>query len=114
MATFDDLKKGLSEVDAFLSGKQTGYKVTVPEEIDVKSIRQALHMTQAAFSNAFGFSLDAVKHWEGARRTPEAPVRAYLKVISRNPKAVLDALQNKKTKTKRAHRAAESKTDSAA
>jgi hypothetical protein len=32
--------------------------------------------------NAFVFALDAVKHWEGARRTPEAPVRAYRKVIS--------------------------------
>ena len=114
MAMFDDVKKGLSEVDAFLGGKQTGYKVTVPEEIDVKSIRQALHMTQAGFSNAFGFSLDAVKHWEGARRTPEAPVRAYLKVISRNPKAVLAALQDKKAKTKRANHATESETHSAA
>ena len=105
MAMFDDLKKGLSEVDAFLSGKQSGYKVTVPDVIDVKNIRQALHMTQAGFSSAFGFSLDAVKHWEGARRTPEAPVRAYLKVISRNPKAVLEALQDKKPRTKRVHRA---------
>lgn len=98
MAMFDDLKKGLTEVDAFLAGKHTGYRVTVPEEIDVKNIRRGLHMTQEGFSNAFGFSIDAVKHWEGARRTPEAPVRAYLKVISKNPKAVLAALQDKKTK----------------
>jgi putative transcriptional regulator len=111
---FDDLKKGLSEVDAFLSGKQTGYKVSVPEQIDVKSIRQALHMTQAGFSNAFGFSLDAVKHWEGARRTPEAPIRAYLKVISRNPKAVLAALQDKEPRNKRANHARTRETDSAA
>lgn len=38
-------------------------------------------MTQAAFSDSFGFSLDAVKHWEGGRRTPEVPARAYLTVI---------------------------------
>ena len=103
MAMFDDLKKGLTEVDAFLAGKRTGYKVTIPGEIDVKNIRKGLHMTQAGFSNAFGFSLDAVKHWEGARRTPEAPVRAYLKVISKNPKAVLAALRDEKPKAKRAH-----------
>ncbi len=46
-------------------------------------------MTQAAFSNAFGFSLDAVKHWEGGRRTPEASARAFLTVIAKNPNAVL-------------------------
>ena len=42
MAMFDDLKKGLSEVDAFLNGKQSGYKVTVPEEIDTAGPRCAL------------------------------------------------------------------------
>ncbi len=38
MAMFDDLKNGLSEVDAFLSGKRVGYKVAVPAVIDVKTI----------------------------------------------------------------------------
>ena len=49
-------------------------------------------MTQAGFSDAFGFSLDAVKHWEGGRRTPEASARAFLTVIARNPNAVISAL----------------------
>jgi hypothetical protein len=49
-------------------------------------------MTQARFSNTFGFSLDAIKHWEGGRRTPEAPARTLLTVIDRNPAAVLTAL----------------------
>jgi putative transcriptional regulator len=90
---FEDLKEGLTEVDTYLSGKSTGYKATVPAEIDVKSIRKGLHMTQAGFSDTFGFSLDAIKHWEGGRRTPEAPARAFLTVISRNPKAVIAALK---------------------
>jgi hypothetical protein len=37
MAMFDDLKKGLGEVDTYLAGKHTGYKVTVPAEIDVRA-----------------------------------------------------------------------------
>ncbi len=95
MATmFEDLKAGLGEVDAFLAGERTGYKVSVPAEIDVKSIRKGLHMTQARFSEAFGFSLDAVKHWEGGRRTPEASARAFLTVIAKNPKAVISALHS--------------------
>jgi putative transcriptional regulator len=71
MPMFDDLKRGLNEIDTYLAGKEAGYKVTVPAEIDVKTIRKELHMTQAGFSKTFGFSLDAVKHWEGARRTPK-------------------------------------------
>lgn len=103
MAMFDDLKKGLGEVDTYLAGKHAGYKVTVPAEIDVKSIRTGLHMTQAAFSNAFGFSIDAVRHWEGGRRTPEASARAFLKVISKNPKAVIAALHGGQRHRKKAH-----------
>jgi putative transcriptional regulator len=93
MATiFNDLMSGLDEVDAFLAGKTAGYKVNLPAEVDVKGIRKCLKMTQARFSDTFGFSLDAVKHWEGGRRTPESSTRAFLTVIAKNPNAVIAAL----------------------
>ena len=91
-ANFDDLMTGLEEVDAFLAGQTAGYKVSVPAEVDVKSIRKGLKMTQSRFSDTFGFSLDAVKHWEGGRRTPESSARAFLTVIAKNPGAVIEAL----------------------
>ncbi len=94
MATFDDLKKGLEEIDTFLGGRREGYKVTVPAHIDVRRIRKDLHMTQTRFSEVFGFSVDAVKHWEGGRRTPEASARAFLTVIAKNPMAVIAALDS--------------------
>jgi putative transcriptional regulator len=90
---FNDLMNGLDEVEAFLAGQTAGYRVSVPAKVDVKSIRKRLNMTQARFSDAFGFSLDAVKHWEGGRRTPEASARAFLTVIAKNPAAVVSALQ---------------------
>jgi len=96
MTVFEDLKAALSEVDRFLAGQRSGYKVTLPAEIDVKRIRLGLHMTQAKFSASFGFSLDAVKHWEGGRRTPEASARAFLTVIAKNPRAVIAALHSTK------------------
>jgi putative transcriptional regulator len=89
---FEDLMSGLDEVEAFLAGDTTGYKVNLPAEVDVKGIRKRLKMTQARFSDTFGFSLDAVKHWEGGRRTPESSARAFLTVIARNPSAVIAAL----------------------
>ena len=89
---FEDLMSGLDEVDAFLAGEKAGYKVSVPSDVDVKSIRKRLSMTQSRFSDTFGFSLDAVKHWEGGRRTPESSARALLTVIARNPSAVIAAL----------------------
>ena len=93
MATmFEDMMSGLDEVDAFLAGKTAGCKVNLPAEVDVKGIRKRLKMTQARFSSTFGFSLDAVKHWEGGRRTPESSARAFLTVIAKNPNAVIAAL----------------------
>lgn len=92
---FDDLKAGLEDIDRFLGGETAGFKVTLPAEVDVKSIRKRLKMTQSRFSDTFGFSLDAVKHWEGGRRTPESSARAFLTVIARNPGAVIEALHPK-------------------
>jgi len=89
---FEQMMSGLNDVEAFLAGRQEGFKAHVPEEVDVKAIRNRLGMTQAMFSNTFGFSLDAIKHWEGGRRIPEAPARTLLTVIDRNPAAVLMAL----------------------
>jgi putative transcriptional regulator len=89
---FEQMMDGLNEVEAFLAGEQEGFKAHVPQEVDVKAIRNRLGMTQAKFSDTFGFSLDAIKHWEGGRRNPEAPARTLLTVIDKNPAAVLTAL----------------------
>ena len=89
---FEQMMDGLNDVEAFLAGEQAGFKAHVPQKVDVKAIRNRLGMTQARFSNTFGFSLDAIKHWEGGRRIPEAPARTLLTVIDKNPAAVLTAL----------------------
>jgi putative transcriptional regulator len=89
---FEEMAQGTAEARAYMEGERKGFKVTLPAEVDVKAIRKRLNMTQARFSDTFGFSLDAVKHWEGGRRTPESSARAFLIVIARNPKAVISAL----------------------
>src|SRR5690349_23890625 len=89
---FEQMMDGLDDVEAFLAGEQEGFKAHVPRDVDVKAIRNRLGMTQARFSDMFGFSLDAIKHWEGGRRTPEASARTLLTVIDKNPVAVLTAL----------------------
>ena len=89
---FEQMMDGLNDIEAFLAGEREGFKIHVPQVVDVKAIRNRLGMTQARFSSTFGFSLNAIKHWEGGRRTPEAPARTLLTVIDRNPVAVLTAL----------------------
>jgi putative transcriptional regulator len=69
------------------------YAVHIPEAIDVKAIRVRLGLTQQQFAVRFGFSVNTLRHWEQGRRIPEAPTRAYLLVIDREPQAVLKALR---------------------
>ena len=90
-----DIMSGLKEYAAQKRGEKTGIKIytfpKVPEDVDVKSIRGKLGMTQQQFTS-FGFSLGAIRHWEAHRRMPEGPARVLLMVIDRNPSVVLETL----------------------
>jgi putative transcriptional regulator len=88
--------ESLEEYAAYRRGEKTGIKMVrvstrVPEDVDVKSIRGKLGMTQEQFTS-FGFSLSAIRHWEAHRRMPEGPARVLLMVIDRNPSVVLETL----------------------
>ncbi len=65
-----------------------GFVVHVPEQIDVKAIRQKLGLSQAAFALRFGFSPAAVRDWEQRRRQPEQAARVLLMVIDEAPQTV--------------------------
>ena len=58
----------------------------------VKVLRRALELTQEEFSDRFQIPLGALRDWEQERSQPDLPTRAYLKVIARDPEAVLRAL----------------------
>ena len=59
----------------------------------VREVREGLGLSQAEFARLFGLSLRSLQEWEQARRLPDMAVFAYLRVIERNPKAVLSALK---------------------
>lgn len=69
------------------------HPMQIPGEIDVRAIRARLGLTQRQFAGRFGFSVNTLRHWEQGRRIPEAPARAYLLVIDRQPRAVEKALR---------------------
>jgi len=78
---------------AFARGDSDGgFVVHVPDNVDVRSIRADLGLSQEAFANRFGFSLAAVSDWEQQRRTPERAARVLLLVIAQDPSAVDRAL----------------------
>jgi putative transcriptional regulator len=59
---------------------------------NVKRLRESLAMTQEAFAAAYRIPVGTLRDWEQGRKRPDAPARAYLMVIARNPKVVADLL----------------------
>lgn len=54
----------------------------------VKVLRQRLGMTQEAFAQAFHLPITTLRDWEQRRSTPDAPARALLLAIERDPEAM--------------------------
>lgn len=93
----ESMIRGALEALDYVQGKKKGakaHKIKVPDDIDVKKIRTQLHMSRQQFSDEFGFSVRTLEKWERKERLPEGPTRAYLTVISQNPKAVMAALKH--------------------
>ena len=54
----------------------------------VKLIRHKLGLTQAEFARAYRVPLTTLRDWEQHRSTPDAPARALLIAIERDPEAL--------------------------
>ena len=91
----DSIRRGLQQAVAYANGAadRGAYGVHVPDEVDVRTIRAKLGMTQDEFAGRFGFSVNTLRHWEQGRRQPDGATRAYLLVIDHAPKVVQRALR---------------------
>jgi putative transcriptional regulator len=58
----------------------------------IKIARLKLKMSQSTFAEAFGFPLRTLQEWEQGRAEPPEAIRSYLRVIEREPEAVMRAL----------------------
>ena len=58
-----------------------------------KEIRQKLHMTHEQFAAQFQVPLGTLRDWEQGVRQPDSAARSYLRVIAKNPQAVIEALE---------------------
>ena len=87
--------EGLGEAVAHARGEVTETRVSVvhvPNNVDVRAIRERLGLSQKEFALRFGFSLGTIRHWEQGQRFPEGPARVLLTVIDRDAPAVERAL----------------------
>jgi putative transcriptional regulator len=91
---FDQIAEGLREALAIARGQAKPARLHIPPEIDVGAIRARTKLSQEDFATAFGFTINQIRDWEQGRARPLGGVRAYLLIIERDAKRVLELLRN--------------------
>jgi putative transcriptional regulator len=61
----------------------------------VKALRQRLGMTQTEFAEAFHLPITTLRDWEQRRSMPDAPARALLLAIERDPEVMRRLLSDR-------------------
>jgi putative transcriptional regulator len=89
---FELLCESIKQAGEMRRGERKPFRVTEYTEPDPKAIRERLGLSQSRFAAIIGVSLRTIQNWEQGRRKPEGPAKALLRVVDREPEAVLHAL----------------------
>lgn len=91
----DELVRSMAQALAHARGKRTAARVhrfaIGPEGI--QRARKTLGLSQDEFANAFGVSASTLRKWEQGQRVPTGAAKTLLKIIEREPTAVIRALK---------------------
>ena len=89
---FQKLVESVKQMGAIMRGEDIPHRRTVMTSVNVKALRERLGLTQNEFSGMIGVSIKTLQNWEQGRREPEGPAKALLRVVEKEPQAVLSAL----------------------
>jgi putative transcriptional regulator len=89
---FDMLLSSIKEAGDMKNGKKKPSRIFEIDAPEIKMVRKSLNVSQSEFAMMIGVSLRTLQNWEQGRRKPEGPAKALLRVASKNPKAVIEAL----------------------
>jgi putative transcriptional regulator len=91
---FNLLKQGLRDAVNHIQGKRIeGLAAHIPGDIDTKTMRAKLGLSQAAFAQTFGLSVSTLRDWEQGRKSPNKQARVLLLLIARAPEFVMETLR---------------------
>lgn len=91
---FGNLVKSIKEAGQIKKGMLSPSRRFEFSPLDIKAIREKLKKSQSEFALMLGVSISTLQNWEQGRRKPEGPARVLLKIASKNPKAVTEALSS--------------------
>jgi putative transcriptional regulator len=77
---------------SIIRGENIPLRSTLLTKLDVKALRERLGLTQNQFAGMIGVSIKTLQNWEQGRRQREGSAKALLRVVEKEPQAVLSAL----------------------
>jgi putative transcriptional regulator len=86
---YKEIEAGLRE---YATNSAALTRRTFPEP-DPRAIRRALNLTQGEMAALMNVSVRTWQNWEQQHRTLTGPVKAFLRVLEAEPKAVFRAMQ---------------------
>lgn len=89
---FAELLESVRQGGAILRGELKPSRMVRVDEPDVRTVREGYGLSQSKFAALMGISAATLRNWEQGRRKPEGSARVLLRVVARNPKAVLDVV----------------------
>jgi putative transcriptional regulator len=99
----DEILQGMEDAISYVRGKKTSavvHKVEIPDEIDVRLIRENLHLSRQAFADRFGFSSRTLQHWEQGDRNPQGSAKVLLLLLQREP-AIIESILSQNAKNRK-------------
>ncbi len=89
---FEKLVASIKEAGQIKAGRKATSRVYEIKPPEIKMVRENLNVSQNEFALMIGVSVRTLQNWEQGRRQPEGPAKAFLRIASKNPSAVLEAL----------------------
>jgi len=89
---FANLVASIKEAGLIKTGKLPPSRRFEFSPLDIKAIREKLKKTQSEFALMIGVSISTLQKWEQGKSQPEGPAKVLLKVASKNPRAMVEAL----------------------
>jgi len=88
-----DIQTGIdADLDAASITDQDIESGRVRPIVNVKRLREGLGLTQEEFAERYHIPVGTLRDWEQRRKRPDAPARAYLEVIARDPQGIAGLL----------------------
>ena len=89
---FESIKRGMEEAIAHSKGEKGDVRLFIPEQVDVRQVRERTGLTQNHFAATFGISLGTLRHWERGDRKPHGPALVLLNAVNNAPDVLMRIL----------------------